>query len=182
MAENFVHSFKWDPVKARGNVSKHGVDFSQAATVFEDPLALTTFDAAHSDSEARWFSLGSSRDGALLTISHTFEPTGATSAQIRIISARRATRREREFYENEPRCDEAMSQTQDPQDDDMPAEIDFAGAMRGKFHRVGAVFDLPVYLEPEVQARLAALANARGVELSSLVNEFLRKDLERLEA
>ena len=75
-----------------------------------------------------------------------------------------------------------MSQTQDPQDDDMPAEIDFAGAMRGKFHRVGAVFALPVYLEPEVQARLAALANARGVELSSLVNEFLRKDLERLEA
>lgn len=93
----------WDATKAQSNIVKHGVTFAQAATVLLDPLALTVFDAVHSDAEERWFTLGKSIGGKLLAVSHTYQPTGPASAQVRIISAREATRREREQYENEPR-------------------------------------------------------------------------------
>ena len=53
--------------------------------------------------------------------------------------------------------------------------------MRGKFYRPGATFHLPVYLDDQLQARLSALATAKGVELTALVNELLKKDLERIE-
>ena len=66
-------------------------------------------------------------------------------------------------------------------DDDMPAEIDFSGARRGQFYKAGAQLNLPVYLEQQVRATLAALASAKGVELSTLVNDFLRKDIELIE-
>lgn len=66
-------------------------------------------------------------------------------------------------------------------DDDMPAEIDFANGQRGKFYRTGAKLHLPVYLDDPVQSRLAALAAAKGVDLSALVNDLLRKDIELIE-
>jgi uncharacterized DUF497 family protein len=93
----------WDAAKAAANIAKHGVTFAQAATVLLDPLALTVFDAAHSQEEERWFTLGTSSDGELLAVAHTYQDSGAAPAQVRIISARPATRREREQYENEPR-------------------------------------------------------------------------------
>lgn len=93
----------WDPDKAQTNTVKHGVTFVQAATVLLDPLALTVFDAAHSASEERWFTLGLSSDGKLLAVSHTYQHTGPIHVSVRIISAREATRRERQQYENEPR-------------------------------------------------------------------------------
>jgi hypothetical protein len=73
-----------------------------------------------------------------------------------------------------------MSQPNIP-DDDMPAEIDFAGGTRGKFYRPGATLNLPVYLDSEVQTRLAKLASAKGVDFSTLVNAMLRKDIELIE-
>lgn len=66
-------------------------------------------------------------------------------------------------------------------DDDMPAEIDFSKGVRGKFYRPGMRMKLPVYLDEEVQDSLTALAQDKGVELSALVNELLRKDIESLE-
>jgi len=66
-------------------------------------------------------------------------------------------------------------------DDDMPAEIDFSKGQRGKFYRTGAKLHLPVYLDDPVQTRLTALANAKGVDLSALVNDLLRKDIELIE-
>ena len=68
-----------------------------------------------------------------------------------------------------------------PKHDDMPDEIDFSKGQRGKFHRPGVKLNLPVYLDDPVQTRLATLASAKGVELSSLVNDLLRKDLELIE-
>lgn len=62
----------WDPVKAQSNFAKHGVSFTQAASVLLDPLALTVFDADHSENEERWFTLGQARDGTLLAVSHTY--------------------------------------------------------------------------------------------------------------
>lgn len=67
-------------------------------------------------------------------------------------------------------------------DTDLPAEIDFAKGERGKFYRKGTRLHLPVYLDDPVQDRLAAIADAKGVELSALVNDLLRRDLERIEA
>jgi uncharacterized DUF497 family protein len=94
----------WDPVKAQSNVVKHnGVTFVQAATVLLDALALTVFDASHSEVEERWFTLGNSSDGRLFAVSHTYQQTKTNSANVRIISAREATRRERQQYESEPR-------------------------------------------------------------------------------
>jgi hypothetical protein len=67
-------------------------------------------------------------------------------------------------------------------DDDIPAEIDFSSGTRGKFHRADARLNLPVYLEPDVQAYLAALAAKKGVPLSDLANDLLKKDIAILEA
>jgi hypothetical protein len=101
--DEFAYEFDWDAAKAASNLTKHGVDFRQAAAVFNDPLALTVFDEAHSQSEERWFTLGITAEGRLLAVSHTFEPTAPTQARIRIISAREATRRERKDYQETPR-------------------------------------------------------------------------------
>lgn len=93
----------WDPAKAQSNIAKHGVTFVQAATVLLDTMALTTFDAAHSEFEERWFTLGTSSDGKLMAVSHTYQHTGPIHVRVRIISAREATKRERQQYESEPR-------------------------------------------------------------------------------
>jgi hypothetical protein len=69
-----------------------------------------------------------------------------------------------------------------PEDDDLPAEIDFSGGTRGKFYRPNAKLNLPVYLDADVQAYLAALAARKGVALSELANELLKKDIAILEA
>ena len=89
-------TFEWDREKAKGNLEKHGVSFSEAATVFGDPLSLTIEDPDHSIDEQRFVTLGQSYRGQLLVVAHTDEDDG-----IRIISARRATRRERRDYEEE---------------------------------------------------------------------------------
>jgi hypothetical protein len=67
-------------------------------------------------------------------------------------------------------------------DDDMPPEIDFSGGTRGKFYRPGARLNLPVYLDADVQAYLAAIAAKKGVPLSELANDLLKKEIAILEA
>ena len=76
--------------------------FTQAASVLLDALALTVFDSAHSNFEERWFTLGASSDGKPLAVSHTYQHTEPTNVRVRIISAREATRRERQQDMNEP--------------------------------------------------------------------------------
>ena len=103
MSEEVAYDFEWDAVKALANARKHGVTFDQAATVFQDVLALTVFDARHGEHEERWFTLGFDAGGALMAVSHTFQATTTARIRVRLISVRPATRRERQFYENEPR-------------------------------------------------------------------------------
>ena len=67
-------------------------------------------------------------------------------------------------------------------EDDIPAEIDFSGGVRGKFHRPDARLSLPVYLDAEVQAYLARIASQKGMALSTLANDLLKKDIAILEA
>jgi uncharacterized DUF497 family protein len=96
------YDITWDPAKAASNIVKHGVSFTEAATVLLDPFALTIFDAAHSDLEERWFTLGMTSKARLLAVSHTFV-MATPNPLVRIISAREATRRERQQYEDSPR-------------------------------------------------------------------------------
>lgn len=63
----------------------------------------------------------------------------------------------------------------------MKSEYDFSTGQRGKFYRADAVFRLPVYLDEEVQSYLAAKAESKGVDLSTLVNELLKKEIEIIE-
>jgi uncharacterized DUF497 family protein len=88
--------FAWDPTKAAGNLRKHGVDFREAATVFDDPLSMTFPDADHSVGEHRYLMLGVSARNRTLVVAHS-----DTGEVVRIISARAATRRERRFYEED---------------------------------------------------------------------------------
>ena len=68
----FEHRFDWDPVKARSNRRKHGVTFDLAATVFDDPLAVSISDEDHGAAENRWVTLGRARNEMLLVVIHTY--------------------------------------------------------------------------------------------------------------
>lgn len=92
------YGFEWDPRKAAANAAKHGVLFEQAAMVFKDPNHLSLYDADHSEKEDRWFTLGLGSTGALLVVHHTFVQSDAHTAIIRLISARKATKREQGQY------------------------------------------------------------------------------------
>ena len=68
------------------------------------------------------------------------------------------------------------------EDDDMPAEIDFSKGVRGKFYHANARLNLPVYLDQEVQAYLSAIAAKKGVQLSDLANDLLKREIGIIEA
>jgi hypothetical protein len=85
---------EWDPAKATSNHRKHGVRFGEAATVLEDPLSTTYPDPEHSLEERRFVTIGASGRGRVLIVAHADR-----RSVVRIISARRATPRERRFYE-----------------------------------------------------------------------------------
>jgi uncharacterized DUF497 family protein len=87
-------TFEWDPRKARSNLIKHGVGFEEASTVFGDLSSLTIPDPGHSRTEERYVTMGTTFTGKLLVVVHTDR-----GDNIRIISARRASRRERSSYE-----------------------------------------------------------------------------------
>ena len=89
-----MFTFEWDAHKAQSNLAKHKVSFEAAATVFGDPRSVTIPDPAHSQSENRFIILGRSHDGKLLVVVHT-----ERGDNMRIISARPASRRERKQYE-----------------------------------------------------------------------------------
>ena len=86
--------FEWDPSKAESNLRKHAVSFEEAASVFRDRLSVTCPDPDHSDDEDRYLTIGVSHRSTPLIVSHTDR-----GERIRIISARKLTRRERDQYE-----------------------------------------------------------------------------------
>jgi uncharacterized DUF497 family protein len=86
--------FEWDENKAAVNLSKHKISFEEARTVFDDPLYVDLYDPDHSDEEDRYIIVGESQQGNLLIVSYT-----ERADFIRLISARKVTRVEREVYE-----------------------------------------------------------------------------------
>jgi uncharacterized DUF497 family protein len=87
-------TFEWDDEKASENLTKHGVSFSEASTVFADPLSRTIVDPLHSEAEERFIVVGESGLQHTLVVVHTYR-----GDVIRIISARKATSGERKDYE-----------------------------------------------------------------------------------
>jgi hypothetical protein len=67
-------------------------------------------------------------------------------------------------------------------DDDMPNEVDFSKGVRGKFYRPDAKLNLPIYLDERVQLFLAALAAKKGVQISDIANDLLKKDIALFES
>jgi uncharacterized DUF497 family protein len=89
--------FEWDAKKAAANLAKHGVSFEEAATVFADPEALDGPDVRHSGEEPRFLRLGRSALDRIVIVAYTLRRSGNVET-IRIISARRASRKERGAY------------------------------------------------------------------------------------
>lgn len=89
-------SFEWDEDKAKANQRKHGINFAEAITVFDDPILWTFPDVEHSEAEDRYISIGTSFRGTVLVVVHLDR-----NANIRIISCRKATAYERSAYEEQ---------------------------------------------------------------------------------
>jgi uncharacterized DUF497 family protein len=86
--------FEWDRDKAASNLEKHGVSFEEASSAFGDPLSITILDPNHSDDETRFVLVGTAASGRLIVVVHTDRDDS-----VRVISARLATRSERQSYE-----------------------------------------------------------------------------------
>jgi uncharacterized DUF497 family protein len=87
-------AFEWDEVKAKENLKKHEVGFEEGKTIFNDPFLFTFPDIEHSADEERYINIGLSANGRILIVTHT-----ERQEKIRIVSCRKATARERRFYE-----------------------------------------------------------------------------------
>lgn len=85
--------FEWDERKAARNMEKHQVTFDEARTVFDDLMFITFIDDEHSLDEERYMTIGLSNHGRVLIVAHTDR-----EGQARIISARKATKREEQYY------------------------------------------------------------------------------------
>jgi len=90
--------FEWDLKKAKENCRKHKVSFENSATIFLDPSAVTIFDLEHSNYEDRWITMGVDNKGVLIVVVHTFQQIDDSVCRIRIISARKATKKETAHY------------------------------------------------------------------------------------
>ena len=88
-------TFVWDRKKAALNLKKHGISFEDASTVFDDPFEVTVYDADHSFEEHRFITLGQMANGRIIVVCYKEERVDL----YRIISARDATSRERNAYE-----------------------------------------------------------------------------------
>jgi uncharacterized DUF497 family protein len=154
----------------------HGISFEDAARIFDDPLALTSYDKAHSDIEERWITLGQLPDGNTLLVAHTFAEWSECQGLVRIISARKASSRERILYESGGALVLEAIIMQDEY------ELDLSTAVRGKFYSPGAELHIPVYLDREVLDFFVAQANDQGIQPCKLINQILKQDIQRRKA
>ena len=100
MNSTLQYNFDWNSQKENLNLKKHGIDFRKASNVFRDSNQLSIYDEEHSDYEDRWITMGIDDGGVLRVVVHTFEQVDDFNCNIRIISARKATKQERIQYQN----------------------------------------------------------------------------------
>jgi len=90
--------FEWDETKNIANIEKHQASFDEAKDVFEDPLHIAKMDCRFSYFEERWITIGSTKKEKILVVANMFFDENNEEI-IRIISARKATQKEKDFYE-----------------------------------------------------------------------------------
>jgi len=167
----------WDKAKAQANERKHGITFELAVTVLRDNHLSIAHDRGHDGPDDRWIVIGTARNGVLVVVICAFENG---DDDVRIISARKPTIRERREYESgdytirEP----VMTDEYDPKpsseaEDDDPAmrEYDFSNAIRGMF----ANCLLPIPIENSILGYFHQQEIATGVRTEDAINEILRR-------
>lgn len=92
------YNFEWDANKAKSNIAKHNVSFEDSTSVFRDKNMISIFDDEHSDSEDRWVTIGMDLHTKTLVVVHTYISIDNDNCNIRIISARKATKKEQQIY------------------------------------------------------------------------------------
>jgi len=92
------YNFEWDVNKARTNLSKHKISFEGATSVFRDERAISISDEEHSDDEERWLTIGIDEVTRTLVVIHTYISVDENNCNIRLISARKATKKEQQIY------------------------------------------------------------------------------------
>ena len=117
-------NFEWDEEKAKANIKKHRVSFDEAITVFVDPFSITIPDPDHSVAEQRYIDIGSSDKGHVLIVVYT-----ERGSNIRIISCRRQRHWNGNFMKKK------VTKTIQMGENNMHAEYDFTGGVRGKHYR-----------------------------------------------
>ncbi len=168
MKSRFVYYFDWDDTQAAVSSRLHAITFKEAVTLFHDPLALSCRDEMQSGISEHWITLGQTRQAGLVVVVHTFQSWSPREAQVRIISARKATEDERHQYA----CTHRI------QEPNMYSQYDFSLAERGKFFREGATFEIPIYLRPDVLEYYTARADEDQIDVSELINDVLAREME----
>jgi len=92
------YNFEWDRNKATTNLSKHKISFEGATSVFKDEYAISISDEEHSDNEERWLTIGMDEVTRTLVVIHTYMSIDENNCNIRLISARKATKKEKQIY------------------------------------------------------------------------------------
>ena len=177
--------YDWDEDKALANERKHGIAFALATDVFRDPLRVTSHDIDHANSEDRWTVVGLTKSGTLVVVICAIDDREDYEC-VRMISARKATMRERREYESgdysvrEPEMtDEYRAKTDaetkvieidDDYDDGMAAEYDFSNGVRWAFKDCR----FPLQIDNEVLGYFHTRSIKFGIDTTEAINEILR--------
>jgi uncharacterized DUF497 family protein len=181
------HHFLWDDEKAEVNQRRHGVSFDAAIIAFNNPLSQILHDLEHSEREDPWLTIGHDHDGTLLMVIYTCDEHEAGGLNVRIISARRATKSERLRYENEkyfkrePDTALESSTVKNYEDmDELPPDFDFSRFGPNKFYHENAVIHFPVYLDPEVLRFFSKKAHDQHLNTEDLLNQILKREMAQI--
>jgi uncharacterized DUF497 family protein len=93
------YNFEWDSNKAKSNISKHKISFEDASSVFKDENAISIYDTKHSSQADRWITIGLDVKTRTLVVIHTFISIDKDNCNIRVISARKASKKEQKTYQ-----------------------------------------------------------------------------------
>jgi hypothetical protein len=99
MGISINYNFEWDPSKASTNFLKHKVSFEDASSIFKDKNAISVYDEKHSSQEDRWVTIGLDAKTRMLVVIHSFISIDENNCNIRIVSARKATKKENKIYQ-----------------------------------------------------------------------------------
>jgi len=92
--------FEWDEYKNKENIKRHGFSFEEAKDVFDDPFHISILDKRFDYFEERWITIGAAKERKIIVIGHLYYITEDGNEIIRIVTARKATKKEREEYED----------------------------------------------------------------------------------